>query len=265
MPKDLDQARELAAKLGYIPRPSEPAADLVARYQAHFERKGDSAAEAKTKAEFWAQLKQSAPAGSMVMDPDMNVDDHLMQWRMERAGLDPSSITNDARQSIYAVQASTAGGPPLAKEPPPSYYFPITNGITVDRYSMNPGEDFYRQLLAGSSFDGPAPTMFGSGPLPVITASGIDAQQLRWVPWFYRHTAALTESRALVVSLIEQGLTGAIDPLAYQTIEGREPWQEYAGRIAQWVQAVPLDEQSSGIDEQIARLYGPGSDLPSGE
>jgi hypothetical protein len=260
MTKDLAKARELAIKLGYLPRPSETVAQLVGRYEAHFRRKGDGPAEAKEKAEFWANLKATAPAGHQVIDPDKSVDDLLMEFRMERSGMDPRSITNDARQSIYAVEASTAGGPPSAIEQPPSYYFPISNGIQVDRSALNPGESFYRQLLKGSSFAGPAPQMFGSGPLPVITASGIDPVQLRWVPWFYRHTAALTESRALVVAIIEQGLTGAIDPLANQTAEGRELWQDYAGRIAQWVQDVPLDEQDGGIQAQIDRLYGPGTD-----
>jgi hypothetical protein len=262
---DLELGRELAEKLGYIPRRSEPAADLLARFEAHFQRKGYSPAEAKAKAEFWAGLKANAPASTAVIDPDMSVDDQLMQWRMEQSGMDPNSIRMDARQSIYAVEATTAGGPPVANEPPPQYFFPITHGITVDRYALNPGEAFYRQLLKGSTFVGSAPQMFGSGPLPVITASGVDSSALRWVPWFYRHTAALTESRALVVAIIEQGLSGAIDPIANQTAEGRELWQDYIGRIAAWVRAVLLDEQGGGIQEQIDRLYGPNSDASSGE
>jgi hypothetical protein len=123
---------------------------------------------------------------------------------------------------------------------------------------LNPGRDFYTQLLAGSNFVGSPPEMFGSGPLPVLTASGIDPSALRWVPWFYRHTAALTESRAKVITIIEHGLTGAIDPVEMQTTDGRALWQAYYSRLAEWVQAVPLDEQDGGIQAQIDRLYGTG-------
>lgn len=250
-----DQIAELADSLDNTSK-----IDLyTARYETHFKGQGMPDAEAKSRAQFWAQLKTTMPEGS-VIDPDLSVDDMLMQHRLKGAGtVEPSSIIAAAVGQPRAALTVT-GGPPSAVEPPPSYFFPISNGITLDRYSLNPGADFYRRLLTGSNFVGSPPEMFGSGPLPVVTASGIDSSALRWVPWFYRHTAALAESRALVVTIIEHGLSGTIDPVQLQTADGRALWQAYYSRLQEWVQAVPLDERPHMLQEQVDRLYGPGPD-----
>jgi hypothetical protein len=255
MTKDLTQARELAEKLGYIPRRSDTAAQLTARYQAHYLRQGHTLAEAKSKAEFWANLKANPPAGMTVIDPDLSVDDLLMQYRMERGGIDPNSIT---AASDVRVTAAAGGGPLAVYEQPPSRIFPIANGIQLNRYSDNPGREFYTQFLAGSTLVGSAPEMFGAGPLPPFTASGIDPAQLRWVPWTHRHTAAVAEARSTVLLLVEAGLQGVLDPEDQQSPDGHALWTDYMQRIAGWVQTQPVDESLASIDQQLERLYGSG-------
>jgi hypothetical protein len=254
MTKDLEKGPELAEKLGYIPRRSDTTAQLTARYEGHYLRQGLPPADAKSRAEFWANLKASAPAGTMVIDPDMSVDDMLMQWRMERGEIDPNTIT--AAASGVRVTAG-AGGPSPVYEAPPSRIFPIGNqNIQVDRYAANPAEAFYRQLLAGTTLVGSAPEMFGAGPLPAFTASGVDPAQLRWVPWTHRHTAAVADSRSTVLLLVEAGLQGILDPEDQQSPSGHSLWTDYMQRIAAWVQTQPVDDQTANIDEQLRRVYG---------
>jgi hypothetical protein len=253
-------AKELAdgiAKGKHLVHQLGPIEDYQRRYEAHFLRQGLSTAEARSQAEFWAKLKATETENWRVIDPDLSVDDLIMQHRLEKGTADPSSITAATAASRGAYAAASVGGPPSIKEPPPSRFFPISNGITIDRYALNPASDFYHQLLAGSSFVGSTPEMFGSGPLPPFTASGLDSSMLRWVPWTHRHSAAMNESRGHVLMIVQQGLAGAIDPEDMQSAEGRELWRDYMSRITGWVQAVPLDEQGANIDEQVARLYGP--------
>jgi hypothetical protein len=228
----------------------------TARYETHFRNQGLPAAEARAKAETWAKLKSQESDGFRVIDPDLSVDDLIMQHRMDQGQIAPSSIT--ASSGIRVTAAAAGGAPAAVFEQPPSRIFPISNGIQLDRYSANPGREFYTQLLAGSTL-GAAPEMFGTGPLPPFTASGIDPAQLRWVPWTHRHTAAVAESRSTVLLLVEAGLQGILDPEVDQSADGLALWKDYMGRVAGWVQAQPLDE-SANIDEQIARLYGPDAD-----
>lgn len=178
---------------------------------------------------------------------------------------DPITGVKTYSGSLHSVQAAisvsgSVGSPPTINEPPPGRLFPISNGITVDRYSLNPASDFYTQLLAGSTFVGSAPEMFANGPLPPFTASGVDPSALRWAPWTHRHSAAMSESRSKVLMIVQLGLTGTLDLEDSQTADGRALWDDYMGRVASWVQAVPIDEMDGGIQAQIDRLYGPGAD-----
>jgi hypothetical protein len=157
---------------------------------------------------------------------------------------------------VYAAAASV-GGPPSIQEPPPSRFFPISHGITINRYSLNPARDFYSQLLSGvATLVGDPPSMFGSGDLPVFTASGLDPSMLRWVDWAHRHSAAVAETRSQVLLLIEQGLAGAVTVDDFQSAEGVALWGAYWQRVTAWVQTVPPDETTASIDAQLQAVYG---------
>jgi hypothetical protein len=232
----------------------------TARYEAYFKSKGLEATEARTRAEAWAQLKTSMPEGS-VIDPDLTTDDLIMQHRLQHGDNAIATAASGvaAPYQRYAA-ASSLSGPPSIMEPPPSRFFPISNGITINRYSANPGRDFYSQLLSGvATLVGDPPTMFASGDRPPFIASGLDPSTLAWIPWSHRHSASLTESRAQVLLLVEQGLAGVITPEDFQNAEGTALWNSYWQAIRTWVQTVPADEATASIDAQIAAVYGSGS------
>jgi hypothetical protein len=60
----------------------------------------------------------------------------------------------------------------------------------------------------------PAPSMFAAGDLPVFTASGVDVDVLRFVPWTDRHSVATTANRAEVFQMVQDA-----DRLARDTLQ----------------------------------------------
>ena len=239
-----------AARLG-TGRRSEPTDLLTHRYEQHFRERGLPAAKARAQAEFWAQLKQTMPDGT-VIDPDLSVDDMIMQHRLQNGTADPSSVTAAASQPRAAV-GGVIGGPPTILEYSRNQYLGMAQ--PVNRFSLNPGREYY------ASIPGEAPTMFGAGDLPIVTGSGIDPQTLRWVAWPLRHTAAFTPGRADVALLVEASLDG--DPDGWQankliSPEGQAGLDAYFGKIATWVNTLPPDAELT--DEEIRRFYPDGPD-----
>jgi hypothetical protein len=170
-------------------------------------------------------------------------------------------------QTVYAqrtVYPQVLGRPPLIAEMPPTRYFQTGTAIEINRFALNPGEALYRQMLPGASFAYAAPTMFATGDLPLLTGSGVDPSVLVWCAWYLRHSAALTDSRAHVLEIIEESANNSLTPdaEALQTDLGRDRWQNYSARISQWVSAPPRQSLSDGAQEiraQMQRLYGPGA------
>jgi hypothetical protein len=122
-----------------------------------------------------------------VIDPDLSVDDMIMQHRMARGTVDSSSITAASGIRVSAASGLPAGGPPQILERSAGRW--LGNQVNVDRYAANPGGDYYSALIPGLSNP---PTMFATGDLPIMTASGVDPAMLRWAPWTIRHSAART-------------------------------------------------------------------------
>ena len=91
-----------------------------------------------------------------------------------------------------------------------------------------------------------------------FTASGIDPSQLRRVRFELRHSAAMTESRAHFLSLVEASTEGAMDddPERLQTPEGRAAYAAYRQRVFVWATAGP-DTAVSYTDEEFDKLFGP--------
>lgn len=124
----------------------------------------------------------------------------------------------------------------------------------INRFSLNPGAEYY------AAISGTPPTMFAAGDLPVITGSGVDPSILRWVAWPIRHTAAFAESRGTVAYLIEASLEGDPEGWWYTMVsdDGRMVLDSYFGKIATWVNTLPLDENGIPQDlslEEIKRFY----------
>jgi hypothetical protein len=242
------QADRLAASSGY--QYGQPIDDAYRQrtYQALLAR-GEPPAQAQANAEFWARLKASSP--DHVHGPGETVDEMMAEYRAKH---DPSSITPDASASYQPQAYATslpAGGPPTMLEYSRSRWLGMSQPI--NRFSLNPGAEYY----AGVS--GTPPTMFGAGDLPIMTGSGVDPSMLRWVAWPIRTTAAFTDSRATVAMLIEMSLEG--DPEGwhdYVSTDGRAALDGYFGRIATWVNTLPLDENGVPQDlsvEEIKRFY----------
>lgn len=127
-----------------------------------------------------------------------------------------------ASRNVWAANTGTPRGtPPTVMELPPQELMVGSQPIPLDRYALRPGGDYFRKALGpNAQFAGPEPTMFAHGDLPHFTASGIDPQQLRWAPWWLRHSAAYTESRALALTIIEQ--IDLDDSRELQTAGGRD-------------------------------------------
>ena len=121
--------------------------------------------EAKTRAKFWAQLKRLDPTAAFGPGDDVMV------------GYKPGeSLSLPTAADIPAVWAastgSRVGNPPVVMEPPPRW-LNLSDGIEVDRYSVNALVDYYRQQMPGATFVGVPPRMWVSGDLPPVTGSGI--------------------------------------------------------------------------------------------
>jgi hypothetical protein len=176
-----------------------------------------------------------------------------MQHRLERGTADPSSITAQGAPRAVAAAGLPAGGPPTIIEYSRNEW--IGNRTPVNRFSLNPGAEYY-----SLSEPGPAPTMFAAGDLPVLTGSGVDPAMLRWVAWPLRTTAAFSSSRSEVSLLIEASLQG--DPDSWQgaslvSAEGRAALDVYWSKIATWVNT-PVDVTSSNAEptaEEMAAFY----------
>jgi hypothetical protein len=138
-------------------------------------------------------------------------------------------------------------------EPLPLEFAGRHQDILVNRYSLTPGPDYVRQLMPGATFATAPPQMFTSGPLPIITGSGLDPDLLRNVPWRLRHSAALSPSRAHVLQIIETG------DEHLQTREGHDALRAYMGEVRRWAATPPPPEPLT--DDEIATLFPPGKRL----
>jgi hypothetical protein len=260
-------AEQVAAALavGFVGQPSGQgdAVDLYERktYQVLLDR-GMPAAQAKEKAEFWAALKRSDPTGEVVIGP---ADDPLAHLSHD------ASITTDPvtgakvysaayRPGAYAAAtiSGASGRPSSIMERPRNRW--LSGATEIDRFSLNPGRDSVLQQLSASDLVGPAPEMFNSGPLPILTGSGVDPQDLRWVGWQLRHTAAFATSRSHVLELIEASLEPGLDE-SLQSEIGRAHLDEYFGRVQTWAATLPEGESLQNLTPaEIARHYPDGPD-----
>jgi hypothetical protein len=231
---DPAKARDLARKLGYIPQDQRPEVIVSAKTpQARLDELIAAGYQPVTDDKLSRALGEIPTVPKITRDPDTG--------QVVYSGALPQAA------ATFGITGGSAGSPPAVIERAPDWTFIRTD---IDRYSANPLVDYYRASLPGAQFVGPEPTMFLHGNLPVITASGLPVEVLRWVPFWARHDAAITESRGRVFALIEEGDTPAIGLLS---TGGRKGWEEYAGRVQSWVNTLPALPALTA--EDYATLY----------
>jgi hypothetical protein len=129
-----------------------------------------------------------------------------------------------ARARNAARMASIPGAgrrPPVTPVPTPYPWGGRGPSFDIDLFDANPLVSLVRKLPAADGILGDPPTMFSAGDLPVITASGVDPELLRWVPWTHRHSAATTPDRSDAQQMIEEADQLVIDTRSLQNRRGR--------------------------------------------
>jgi hypothetical protein len=151
------------------------------------------------------------------------------------AGLDPAPAPAPA-QRVAAAGTSTgtyvkrAGGV-NGKLP---YSSEWSRGVTVqlDPYSRNPMADDLQQanptLYAIALRDGPVPTLFETGDLPIVCASGLDPQLLLNAPAYCRHGIAEAPTLAQASTMLQDSATHPDDHLPSYGLSG------YRVRMQRW-------------------------------
>jgi hypothetical protein len=158
-----------------------------------------------------------------------------------------------AEAQATALNSSRLGrGPDADPEDMPSPWSGRQYGIIVDRYSLNPAVEFARASLSEEQLPSPEPTMFSTGDLPLVTASGVDPAVLRWVPWRLRHSAAYATSRGEVVKIFEESDD---QEERVQNSAGRAALRDYFAKVWSWAttenpssSATPSSHRSTGTD-----------------
>jgi hypothetical protein len=143
-------------------------------------------------------------------------------------GIQSKPLSAAAQQARAQVAAAAPRGARETK----SVFADVT--VLVDDYGRNPMVDDLRQALpqlyAMAVKDGPPPTLFASGDLPVMTASGLEPFKLMQLPWYGRHRAAAEPDRAKLMALFEDA---AEDP-AILLLTPHRANEEYVKRIRSW-------------------------------
>jgi hypothetical protein len=163
-----------------------------------------------------------------------------------RIETDPITGRKEYRGSFHSVTSITPAGfagftgtPPVVLE-----RSRIFGGKPINRFALSPGRDFVAQALPASEIAGEGPTFFASGDLPPLTGSGCDPAILPWCAWEMRHSAAYSDSRAMVLEIIEASAEGITEP-ELTNEPGRSALNRYIGAIHTWANTAPFDDREN--------------------
>lgn len=110
------------------------------------------------------------------------------------------------------------------------------NKVRVDPWARNPLVDDIRQadpdLHRAASSEGPAPTLFQTGDLPIFITSGTDPAVLLRLPWQARHAAAAAAAAELTTLLEQYANQPAGAAYAFADHPGN---REYRARVHDWL------------------------------
>jgi hypothetical protein len=260
---------KIPAKIGDLtpprsaPQPQQPESGEADLYFLKYEKtlldRGMPAAEAATKAKWWAELKRGNPYG--VVGPG---DDAQALWRAEKGQAGAiDTVLDSITASAPVDRVSATMGLPVVKDRNNGRW--LGSRAEVNRYSANPAYEYFSQLVP--SFAGPPTTMFASGDWPRFTASGLDVSVLKFVPWRVRHACAFHPDRSFVLQAVElaDSLTGsALDGSRledeFQTVTGQEHLARYFEAALTWANT-PVNEDGELTEEDIRRAYPSGLDV----
>lgn len=156
-------------------------------------------------------------------------------------------------QQLGFVMTTGADGTPIARHSTSWDMVHSWEGVPslvapVDPYSANPLLEHYRATMGADAADrirrvsdfGRPPTLFKTGDLPVMTASGLDPAKLRGLPWEARHAAAAASS-AEVAAIFEDCGSGDETAIANASIHhGQHPGnRDYELRMQTWTMEGP--------------------------
>lgn len=173
----------------------------------------------------------SKPAGRYVnasVSVDLSYESVLARLAEERRQHDQRQAkATSARPRVHAAPALPSGDP---------------------GYAANPLADFYRAseahraTYAAASSESAAPTLFESGDVPLVTASGMDPSVLRSLPWQARHPAAEAPTLQAAMRIVEDFSGPDADVSAQLEFAGHEGNRGYQQRMNHWLLSAPLAE-----------------------
>jgi hypothetical protein len=134
--------------------------------------------------------------------------------------------------------------PPVVLEPTQPFGT-RTGAAMVDRYAKNPILDYLNKAYDRASYStDPVPTMWSSGDYPPFCASGLDVSLLAWVPWYCRHSAALSVDRSLALRMAEDP-----EPYGLNTQAGLDAFDRYRQEMWRWATVVPNAQPEFTADD----------------
>jgi hypothetical protein len=150
------------------------------------------------------------------------------------------AITSQDIRGAGGVATGTRGRRPTALLRPTPFPWGGTQAgptIDIDIFDLNPYVTLVRQLPAADGISGEPPSMFSAGDLPIITASGLDPELLRWIPWTHRNSAAASGNPAEIYTMIEEA--DALSQEVLQNRQGVEAFQRYRAAVWAWATKPP--------------------------
>jgi hypothetical protein len=133
--------------------------------------------------------------------------------------------------------------------------------IHDDPHALNPLLEIETRnrpnLVEIAKTEAPVPTMWATGDLPPFTASGIDPEMLRYVPWQARHAAAAEPDKAKVLGMIDNFQGAAEQDIIEVEHEGLAA---YRVRMQRWMAGfdkpkdAPMSQQEQ--DDLYEKIYG---------
>jgi hypothetical protein len=242
MSHDLDQARKLAERLGYVPQMGP---DILVSDSISAERL------AELRAKGFNPLFEAQVEAKIVTDPSTGLREYQDGGRSGEFTRTPPSLAGSL--SITPV-GSRHVGPPTVIEASRTF----GARYLINRYALRPGREFVAAALPGAKLDASAePSFFSSGDLPPLTASGADPSVLAWCSWELRHSAAFSRSKAQLLEIVEASAEGIVDD-DLQNEPGRHALAYYIGRVNTWANSVPIDQPSEPSAEELAAWYPEG-------
>lgn len=129
--------------------------------------------------------------------------------------------------------------------------------VMIDPWAPSPLVDDYRQASPGTASiadrEGPPPTLFRSGDLPAVTASGVAPELLRLVPYTARHALAAEPDRATVARILEEEADNPDFRLDHPGLE------DYQRRVSDWASGrarITRNPATAAGDDVYQQLYG---------